>query len=117
MTTRNILLSRKDFPHFSSKTISDLSESNNFCDVTLFCNDGHLLKAHKIFLSSGSLVFNKLISKSEQVINMDINHFELSLILKFIYTGDCEVELIDLSHFLATAKLLQIKGLITDVEN
>ena len=74
MTTRNILLSRKDFPHFSSKTISDLSESNNFCDVTLFCNDGHLLNAHKIILSSGSLVFNKLVSNSEQVINIDVNH-------------------------------------------
>ena len=117
MTDQNILLSRKDFPHFSSKTISDLFESNNFCDVTLFSNDGHLLNAHKIILSSGSLVFNKLISQSEQVINIDVSHSELILILKFIYTGNCEVELIGLPHFLATSKLLQIKGLITDVEN
>ena len=36
-----------------------VKEEQNFFDVTLACDGGHQIKAHKVILSAGSEVFNK----------------------------------------------------------
>ena len=117
MGPKNIVLTRKDFSFFSSQTLSNLHGSDTFSDITLVSADGQLISAHKIVLTSSSSVMGKLVLPKEQVLVMDASYDELKLILKFIYTGKCEVEQKNLANFLATAKKLQIKGLITDGED
>ena len=117
MRPKNIVLTRKDFPVFSSQTLSNLHGSDTFSDITLVSADGQLVSAHKIVLSSCSSVMNKLVLPTEPVLVMEASYDELILILKFIYTGKCEVEQKNLLTFLATARKLQIKGLITDGED
>ena len=104
MGPKNIVLTRKDFPYFSSQTLSNLHGSDNFSDITLVSADGQLISAHKIVLSSCSSVMNKLVMPTEQVLVMEASYDELMLILKFIYTGKCEVAQKNLASFLSTAK-------------
>ena len=116
MGLKNIVLTRKDFLSFSSQTLSNLYGSDTFSDITLVSADGQLISAHKIVLSSCSSVLNKLVLPTEQVLVLEASYDELMLILKFVYTGKCEVGQKDLSNFLSTSKKLQIKGFITDGE-
>ena len=44
------------------KQFEDVRASQDFCDVTLACDDEGLDEAHRIILASGSMFFHKLLS-------------------------------------------------------
>ena len=111
MANQSIFLTRKDFQSSASTTFTDLYESNEFTDVTLVSKDSLSISAHKIIISSSSSVLRQLIVNSETAF-VDVKHAFLKLIVKFIYTGQCEVDQKYLVSFLAVAKNLKIKGLI-----
>lgn len=50
------------------------------------------------------------------VILKDVTHQELKQLLQFMYRGEVHVRQQELSAFLHTAELLQIKGLTTGLE-
>lgn len=86
-------------------------------DVTLAV-DGHFLQAHKIVLSICSPYFKQMFKlnpcKHPIVILRDVGHEHMKDILEFMYMGEVSVLRENLSAFLKTAELLQVKGLTGD---
>ena len=113
MDNSNIFLERNDFDVASGKTFTDLHLNPEFSDVTLVSQDNHFIHAHKVIISSCSSVLRNILlgSNQQHIINIGTNYSDLKQLVKFMYTGQCDVEPLILVSFLAVAKSLQIKGL------
>ena len=87
-----------------------------FTDVTLATSDGHQIKAHKFLLSSCSEFFLDILRENPHqnllLYLKGIKYAELEMILKFIYTGQCELPEDELETFLNAGADLRVKGLI-----
>ena len=117
MGDKHITFARCDFMEASSLVFRNIYQSGDFYDVTLVPEDGAPIRAHKLVLSGSSSVFQKLLTTSKDMVNVSLCHSDLSLIVQFIYTGRCDVKLIDITSFLISAKHLKIKGLINETKN
>ena len=100
---------------FRTKVLKNLYEDDNFTDVTLACEDGHQLKAHRAVLSTCSPFFQNILKKNQSN-NMVLylsgtNYKDLSSILKFVYLGECDVPMNEVDNFLFTAKCLKVDDL------
>lgn len=95
----------------------DLLQAADMVDVTLAV-DGQFLQAHKIVLSICSPYFKQLFKvnpcKHPIVIIKDVGHGNMKDILEFMYLGEVNVLRENLTSFLRTAELLQVKGLTGD---
>ena len=58
MGEKNIVIPRKDFPYFFSKTLSNLYRSDIFSDIILASENVQFINAHKIILSLSSSAMN-----------------------------------------------------------
>lgn len=91
-----------------------LLEQEELVDVTLAA-EGQLLRAHKLVLSLCSPYFKRLFASHPHdhpvVILKDVTLAELRGILHFMYRGEVNICQQDLSSFLHTAELLQVRGL------
>merc|ERR1719508_188519 len=112
----NYKLSRNDFQNSSSNAFKLLKQDTDFLDVTLACEDGKILKAHKVVLSSFSAVFQNILKNNPHahpliyligVQQMDIQH-----ILDFIYLGEATVDKVDIERFMDLAEKFRIYGLV-----
>ena len=113
-------LSRGDFNNHSVETFQNLFESQNFTDVTLVCEDQRQIKSHKVILSAGSQFFNEMLLRNPHpnpLIFLKVKYNYIHSLVRFIYTGECEVEQHDIESFLETAKDLKIEGLTSETEN
>ena len=92
-----------------------LREDKAFTDVTLVCEDGQQLEAHKIILAATSPVFQKILEGNKHphpLIYLRRVHFQqLVHIFDFLYHGEANVHQKDLESFLALAEELKLKGL------
>ncbi|XP_063227989.1 modifier of mdg4-like isoform X10 [Bacillus rossius redtenbacheri] len=95
-------------------------QGEDLVDVTLAAG-GKFLQAHKLVLSVCSPYFKELFKvnpcKHPIVILKDVGHKELEDILEFMYRGEVNVRQDDLTEFLKTAEMLQVKGLTGDESN
>jgi len=116
MNSDNYKLSRNDFQNSSSNAFKLLKQDTDFLDVTLACEDGKILKAHKVVLSSFSSVFQNILKNNPHahpliyltgVQQMDIQH-----ILDFIYLGEATVDKVDIERFMDLAEKFRINGLV-----
>ena len=94
---------------------SMLRSREAFVDVTLSC-EGQLLKAHKLVLSAGSTLLERMLQKGATGDSSIIHFFGMKLsllqmILDFIYNGEVDVPCEELSDFLGVAEKLEVKGL------
>ena len=91
-------------------------KKEDFTDVTLATMDNMQIKAHKVIISSCSSFFRNLLLKIPHhnlvIYLKDIKYKELGMIMKFIYTGECDVGNLEIPDFLAAGKDLQIDGLM-----
>lgn len=115
-----------------------LRSEENLVDVTLSC-EGYKIKAHKMLLSACSSYFKDLFKVSgvpEDIILIfeyvqllhtyrfqdnpcqhpivvfrNVKFYDLRALIDFIYQGEVNVKQDHLASFLATAKLLEVKGL------
>ncbi|KAJ0183952.1 hypothetical protein K1T71_000375 [Dendrolimus kikuchii] len=103
-----------DFQANIAQAFLALLGDEDLSDVTLSA-EGHNIRAHKLILSVGSPYFKELFKKTPcshpVVILKDVTHKELCQLLQFMYRGEVNVCQQELSSFLNTAELLQIKGL------
>ena len=105
---------------FHEKSICDdlkmLWRDKQFTDVTLQCDDGQVIQAHKVILSSCSSFFYNILKEQEKemisIIKTEIPHVYLHLLMTFIYIGECEMEVNEMEKFLEYGKYLDIKSLI-----
>ncbi|XP_050361366.1 modifier of mdg4-like [Nymphalis io] len=103
-----------DFHSNLSQSFQALLEGEDLVDVTLAAG-GQYVHAHKLILSVCSPYFKELFKMNPCehpiVILKDVAHHELRQLLQFMYRGEVHVRQQELSGFLHTAELLQVKGL------
>ena len=117
-----INISFHDFQSVSSNVLMNLWNNKDSADVTLVANDGRKhLKAHKIVLSSSSSLFCDILSQCQDqnpvIFLQGINSAILEHILKFVYTGRCQIHQKDLNVFLSSGIALGVRGLADYAES
>ena len=111
-----LCLQWNDFQVNIKSAFGNLREKNDFVDVTLACEDGQQVEAHKVILAASSLFFQKLLGRNKHphplIYMRGIKSEDLMSILDFIYFGEANVSQENLESFLAIAEELQMKGLM-----
>ena len=81
--------------HFQENLISTfvkLRTHNNFSDVTLVCEDGHMVESHKLILASSSAFFRNIFTNNTHghpfIYLRGVKEEHLTGLLNFVYTGD-----------------------------
>lgn len=86
-----------------------------FADVTLVCEDGKQVEAHKVILASGSSLFLDILRRNKHqhplIYMRGLKSESLEATIDFLYHGEVNVLQEDLDSFLAVAEELRIKGL------
>lgn len=95
-----------------------LRDKPDFSDVTLACEDGVTIKAHRVILSGGSSLFEKLLQDHSGQSNpfvylRGIEYGDLQAVLDYIYHGEVSLDSHNLDGFLAVAEDLKVIGLET----
>ncbi|XP_026731875.1 transcriptional regulator Kaiso-like isoform X2 [Trichoplusia ni] len=107
-------LSWNNFHGNLTKGFAGLLGNGEFVDVTIAV-EGHLLQAHKVILSICSPYFKKMFQTNPCqhpiVVLRDVTHKAMKDLLQFMYHGEVSVKREDLTSFIGTAEVLQIKGL------
>ena len=114
--SEKLCLQWNDFQENIKSAFGILREDKDLKDVTLACEDGQQVEAHKVILASSSPFFQKLLGRnkhSHPLIYMRGVKFEdLLAIVDFLYCGEANVFQENLDSFLAIAEELQLKGLM-----
>jgi hypothetical protein len=114
MSTENFTFVWKEFPQNTATTLFQSLSDEIFSDVTLACDDEEI-KAHKLILSSNSLVFRNILQKNTDrrpiIYLRGVKIEELRLIINFIYQGEISVPKYLVKNFLALAEDLKVLGL------
>ncbi|XP_014203277.1 protein abrupt isoform X2 [Copidosoma floridanum] len=91
-----------------------LRDEEDFVDVTLAC-DNSSFTAHKVVLSACSPYFRKLLKANPCqhpiVILRDVSSSDMESLLRFMYHGEVHVGQEQLTAFIKTAQMLQVRGL------
>ena len=115
MSEEIVRLSWNEFQSSTVKTFQNIQSDNHFTDVTLACGDGEQIAAHKVLLSSSSSFFRNILIKNPHqhplIYLGGPNIGELRNIIKFIYSGEVEIDKDLLDEFLKLANDLEIEGL------
>ena len=115
MASEKYSLAWNEFQTSACTTFSDLYENEDFADVTLACDDGNQIEAHKVILSSCSIFFRTVFKRNRHqhplLYLKGIRYEDLQGIIKFIYCGKTEVDQEYLDSFMTAAKELKINGL------
>ena len=113
--SEKLCLQWNDFQDNVKSAFGNLRESTDFADVTLACEDGHQIEAHKIILAASSPFFDKVLQRNKHphplIYLRDFKSEDLMAILDFLYLGEANVFQENLDSFLAIAKELKLKGL------
>ena len=113
--SEKLCLQWNDFKDNAIGAFANLREDTDFADVTLACEDGNQMEAHKVILASSSSVFTNLLLRKKHahpIIYMrGVKSEDLLAILDFLYCGEAKVYQENLNSFLAISKELQLKGL------
>ena len=116
-----ICLQWNDFQKTVVSSFRNLREENDCTDVTLACEDGQQVGAHKVVLKSSSPFFRELLKSNkyqQPIIYMrGVNFEDLTAILDFLYLGEANLYQEKLESFLTIANELKLKGLAKDWEN
>ena len=114
-TTEKLCLQWNDFKENIGSTFAELRDGKDLADVTLACEDGEQIEAHRIVLASSSPVFKNLLVKNQHphplIYMKGVKFDQLSAIVDFIYFGETRTFEENLETFLALAEELKLKGL------
>ena len=105
----------KDFKSNVSSAFRRLRADKDFTNVTLVCEDGQQMEAHKLILAASSPFFEKILQMnkhSHPLIYLKGSKSEdMQAILDFLYLGEANVHSDNLDSFLAIAEELKLKEL------
>merc|ERR1712129_668934 len=114
--TKNVCLKWNDFQENALSSFGTLRDDMEFTDVTLACEDGQQLQAHKVILASSSPFFLNLLRRNKHphplIYMRGLNSEDLLAMIDFLYCGEANVYQENLESFLAVAEELQLKGLM-----
>ena len=113
------LFESNEFQEGVRSNLTKLRSDSDFCDVTLVCEDGQQVEAHKLVLSMLSPVLENILKRNKQhahplVYMRGVNSLDLSALLDFFYFGQARVPIENLESFLSIAHELEVAGLSSD---
>ena len=105
-----------DFKLQTKEAIGSLFESDNFADVTIVCNDGDQVPAHKFVLSSSSSLLHQMLtnsssrfqSRNDFIYLPTVKLKELKPLLQFMYLGKTDISQENLETFFRLAADLKM---------
>ena len=110
-----LCLKWNDFQINVNSAFGRLRNDQDLCDVTLVCEDGKQLEAHKVVLAASSPFFLELLKQNKHphplVFMRGVKADDLSSLVDFLYYGEANVLQESLDIFLALAEDLKLKGL------
>ena len=93
-----------------------MKEDNNFADVTLACEDGQQVNAHKMILAATSTFFQNLLRRNKHahplIFMRNVSSEDLLAVLDFLYHGEANIGEENLESFLT--RLLQRSSNLRD---
>jgi len=111
-----LCLKWNDFQENAISAFGTLREDREFADVTLACEDGQQVEAHKVILASSSPFFLNLLRRNKHphplIYMRGLKSEDLVAIVDFLYFGEANVYQKNLDSFLAVAEELQLKDLM-----
>ena len=114
--SRKLCFKWDDFQENISTAFGSLREDNEFADVTLACEDGQQIDAHKVILAASSPFFQNLLQRSKHphplIYMRGVKSENLLAVVDFLYRGEANVYQENLDSFLAIAEEFQLKGLM-----
>ena len=119
--SEKLCLQWNDFNDNVTSSFESLRENGDFADVTLACEDGKQVEAHKVILASSSPFFQRILRRNAHphplIYMTGIKSDNLLAIIDFLYCGEANIYQKNLDSFLAIAEELQLKGLMGKTEN
>ena len=113
--SEKLCLQWNDFKESIVTSFSQLREDTDLTDVTLVCEDGKQVEAHKVVLVASSPFFLDILSKNKHthplIYMRGLKHEDLVSIMDFLYMGEANIFQDKLDSFLKLAEDLQLKGL------
>jgi len=113
--SEQLCLKWNEFQENIHQTFGSLRNSREFADVTLVCEDGQQMEAHKVILASSSPFFQKMLERLKHphplIYMRGLTPEDLVAMLDFLYYGEANVHQEKVENFLLIADDLQIKGL------
>ena len=110
--SEKLCLQWNDFQANIKIAFGDFREDNDFADVTLACEDGQQVEAHKVILAASSPFFQKLLGRNKHprplIYMRGMKSDDLLAIVDFLYCGEANVYQENLESFLAIAEELQL---------
>ena len=107
-----LCLQWNDFQNNVISAFGDLRDDNDFTDVTLACEDGQQVEAHKVVLMASSPFFLNLLKKKKHphplVFMRGVKFEDLVSMVDFLYNGEANVYQDNLDSFLAMAEELEL---------
>ena len=119
--SEKLRLQRVDFKDNVDNLFRRLRVKCDFADVTLACEDGQQIEAHKVILAASSPFFQNLLKRNRHphplIFMRGIKSEDLLAIVDFLYCGEANVYQENLDSFLVIAEELKLKGLMGQTEN
>ena len=113
--SEKLCLQWNDFKANINSAFGRLRDDKEFTDVTLACEDGQQMEAHKVILAASSPFFEKVLQRNKHphplIYLRGLQSQDLLAILDFLYFGEANVFQENLDFFLAIAEELKLKGL------
>ena len=119
MSDNKVSLSHFEYEGHLERRFKEMLLDEEFTDVTLVCSDEIQIKAHRVVLSSSSSVFKNIFQKNPHqhpLLHLNgVKSGDMQNILQFIYSGQVEVEQVEVENFLKVATELKVYGLMKDI--
>ena len=104
-----------DFKENASAAFASLREDRDFTDVTLACEDGQQVEAHKVVLVASSPFFLNILKRNKHphplIYMKGVKSENLVAMVDFFYHGEANVFQENVDSFLVLAEEFQLKGL------
>ena len=114
--SEKLCLQWNDFRDNVISAFGTLRDGKDFSDVTLACEDGEQVEAHRVILAGSSPFFENLLRRNKHVHPLiymrGVSSKVLVAIVDFLYCGEANVYQENLDSFLAIAEELKLKGLM-----
>ena len=105
-----------DFHENINSSFASIRKDFEFSDVTLACEDGQQVEAHRVILAASSPFFQRLFRKNKHphplLYMRDVAFQDLVAIVDFLYCGEANIFQQDLDSFLDLAEDLKLEGMI-----
>ena len=110
-----LCLQWNDFKENVNSAFGRLRNDKEFTDVTLACEDGKQMEAHKVILAASSPFFENILQRNKHphplIYLRGFQSQDLLNILDFLYFGEAKIYQESLDSFLEIAEELKLKGL------